>query len=226
MSVLPKTRIKRLEFFEARYDLWIANATALGISSASANSLKTKTNDDRDAFNAAQIARDAAKSATLNWYIANDDTVTLGRDLIRTIKNYAESTNNPTVYTLAAIDPPAPPTPVPAPTTPTDMNGSVSPSGVVTITWRAERSGPTSGIFFMVERQRASGPWAVIGAAVEKSFIDPEANITESAVAYRVRAMRGETTSDYTTPVVFNFVPGGGFVMSTAPSTETMKMAA
>lgn len=232
MSVLPQTRAKRLEFFEARVGQWTDNAAAIGISAAQAASIKSRTMDDREAYTNAQMARDAAKAATLTWYTSNDSMVNLGRDLIRTIKAYAETTNNPNVYALANIDPPAPPQPVPAPETPTAVVGSVSPDGIVTLKWRATRSGSSSGIFFVVERKRGEGEYQVVSAVVEKMFMDPQANVTQSQVQYRIKAVRGEEMSEYTTPVVFNFVSGGGgagrFVVSggDAGGTAEYKMAA
>lgn len=227
MSVLPESREKRLQYFEARWNLWLTNASSLGVSAAQINGLKSLVMDDREAFEAAQLARANAKSATSTWYNSNNAMVSMGRDLIKTIKAFAETSGNPNVYNLANIDAPLPPTPIPAPTTPTSMNGFVSADGVVTLTWKADKSGPSSGIFFSIERKRGSGNYIPMGATMSKSFVDGDAGITTAPVQYRVRAIRGDKMSEYTLPVIFNFVSGSGFVVSgNADAGPEMKMAA
>jgi hypothetical protein len=172
------------------------------------------------------VARDAAKAATLNFYNLNNSMVDLGRGLIGTIKSYAEATDDPNVYVLANVNPPSPPTPVPAPTTPTEFTGAVSPDGVVTLSWRAERSGPSSGTFFLMEKKRmAEAEYSVLGATMELSHMDPEADVTNGPVQYRVKAVRGVKSSDWSQPIVFNFGVGGsglaaGFVGAAVPMTQ------
>lgn len=224
MSELPQSRQGRLEYFEARASLWLGNATNIGITSTQASALKAAAGVNRSDFDSMQIARDAAKAATNTFYTTNNTLVNLGRDLIRTIKAYAETTNNPMVYSLSNIDPPAPPEPVPAPLTPTDFTGYVTPDGVVTLSWKATPSGPTSGVFFIVERKRAgSTEYSILTATMEKACMDPSAHVEQSQIQYRVKAVRGETESDWTTPVSFNFAGGGGFA-SIQPTV--VKMAA
>lgn len=223
MSVLPSTRQGRLDYFNARSALWTTNFASIGISSAQATALKTAVSTNLADAAAMAVAHDAAKSATNTFYTSNNAMVSLGRDLIKTIKAYAATTNNPMVYSLSNIDPPAPPSPVPAPDVPTDLVGSVTPDGVVTLSWKATPSGASSGIFFVIERKHAADTdYNVVSATVEKSFMDPGANIPAGMVQYRIKAVRGSDASDWTTPVVFNFGGGGGF----AVASPELKMAA
>lgn len=213
MSELPSTRLQRLQYFEAHYGLWQTNAANVGITAAAALSVKNATTACRAGYDAMIVARNASKAATLNFYNLNNTLVDLGRGVISTIKSFAESTNNPNVYVLADINPPAPPTPVPAPSTPLEFTGSVSPDGVVTLTWRPESSGPSSGVFFLLERKKMAPPeanYSVLGATMERSYIDPDADIGSGPVQYRMRAVRGNLTSAWTQPIVFNFGGGGG----------------
>lgn len=210
MSELPRTRLDRLQYFEAHYDQWLTNAAAIGITAGAATAVKNATTACRAGFDAMMVARDAARAATQNFYNLNNTMTGLGRGVISTIKAFAESTGDPNVYVLANINPPAPPTPVPAPATPTEFTGSVSPDGVVTLRWRAEASGPSNGVFFLLERKRGgAGAYAVLGATMERTYEDPEADVVNGPVQYRVRAVRGALSSAWAMPIVFNFVGGG-----------------
>ncbi len=217
MSELPRTRQERLEYFEARTLLWNANALTIGLSAAQATAIKNAAIANRADFNAMEIARGASKAATNTFYTTNNTMYDLGRDLIRTIKSFAETTNNPLVYSLANIAPPTPPTPVPAPDVPTDFAGVLSPIGVATLSWKATKSGASSGIFFVVERQRAGeAAFSTLGASAEKSFIDPDPRAASGSVYYRVKAVRGVDESVWCQPVVFNI--GGGSGVNAAPT--------
>lgn len=209
MGVLPTTRSGQLEWFEARINGWILRAPEIGITTAQANSLKALVMAARTASTAADTARAAAKAATETFYNAVTAMRTPGRAYIATIKAFAEATENPNVYALAQIDPPAPPTPVPAPDMPTDFTGSVSPTGVVTLTWSATRSGVSSGVFFIVARQREGEPnFTVISGTPILTFIDPEPKVCDGTVMYQVRARRGDLFSAWTTPLSFSLNSG------------------
>ena len=216
-----------MEYFESRISLWLGNAESIGITDEQATALKTAAELNRAQFNAMDVARNSAKAATNTFYASNNTLTDLGRNLIKTIKAYAQTTNDPMVYSLANIDPPAPPTPVPAPSVPADTTGSVTPDGVVTLSWRADRSGASSGIFFIIERKRAGeADYSVLSATVEKSFMDPNARVNLGLVQYRIKAVRGTESSDWATPVVFNFGAGGGSLVFNAGESVPVKLAA
>jgi hypothetical protein len=215
MSELPRTRLARLEYFEARSTLWTANAAAIGLTPAQVTAIKNAAVANRTDFNAAEVARNASKAATTQYYNSGNTMFDLGRDLIKTIKAFAETTNNPNVYALANINPPAPPAPVPAPDAPTDLAGTLDNFGVATLTWKATRSGPSSGIFFVVERQRAGeAAFVTLGATSEKSFIDPDPRAASGNVSYRVKAVRGADESAWAQPIFFAIGGGGGGAVS------------
>jgi hypothetical protein len=225
MGNLPTSRIGQLEWFESRISDWTTNATLIGLTSGQVTSLAGTISDARAAYDAAQVARNASKDATGNWHIASNKMRDPGRAYIAAIKAYAETTNNPSVYTLASIDPPAPPTPASAPAVPTSVTGSVSPTGVVTVSWEATPSGPSSGIIFMVQRKRqGEAGWTVIGATQEKAFLDPSANVAAGNVSYQLRAQRGALHSGWTTPITFDIDNSGGF--SVAFEGQNAKAAA
>lgn len=216
------SRRQKLEWLEARVTQWLANATSIGISSAQATAMKGAALSCRTEFNDAEAARAAAKNATVEFYTASNSMNSLARDLIATIKAFAETTNNPNVYALASIDPPSPPTPIPAPDVPTDFTGSVSPGGTVTLTWKAQPSGASSGVFFLVERKRAGEPaWVPMGGTAEKSFLDPNPLLSTGIVQYRVRAARADQASDWSPFLSFDLAGSGGAVVGVLNFSDT-----
>lgn len=221
MPVLPETKLGQLEFFESHKDAWSDHAPAIGLQTSAVSSFKPLITSTRDAYNAMQIARDASKAATQAYYNAHSDMLGTGRAFIAAIKAFAETSRNANVYVLANIDPPAPPSPTPAPDVPTDLVGTISPSGGVTLTWNATRSGATRGIFFLVERQRASETaWTPLGGVMEKAFLDPSPMLGDGPVQYRVRAGRNEASSAWTVPISFN-IPCGPGLTATSDSNTT-----
>lgn len=214
---LPTGRQAALEWFEARIATWTTNAVNIGLTATQMTAFATLITKNRDDFNAQQTAHAAAKAATQKFHNSATLLRNPGTGYIAAIKAYAESTGNTNVYNLGMVDPPAPPTPVPAPSEPFDVSGEVSPTGQVTISWKAKVSGPSSGIFFMLQRQRAGETgYSLLGGTQEKAFIDPSPHVTAGPVSYQVRAQRGTDISGWTVPIVFDLAGGDGLASGTA----------
>jgi hypothetical protein len=224
MTELPATRRGRMEYFEARVDRWASSSAGIGLSVQQTGAMDLATEGCRAAFDAMMVARDAARSATRNFYNRNNTMVALGRGLITTIKAYAETTGGPGVYPLAGVAPPPRPARAPAPEAPTNFVGAVSPEGAVALSWEARASGPNAGVFFLIEKRRgAEGEYAVLGATMERRYADPAADLRRGPVQYRVRAVRGTDESAWSQPIVFNIGRGKG---SGGSGAEEMKLAA
>jgi len=222
MSNFSGTKRERLQWIEARIDQWQQNQAQIGISVQQITNLKTLVGSASATFTAAEFARAAAKNATRDFYEAFNDMSGPTRDLIATIKAFAETTNNPNVFSLSSIEPPAPPTPATAPTNPFDVSGSVSPTGNATITWDADRSGASTGIFFMVERKRGNeATFSIIGGTAEKAFLDVDPRFATGTVQYRVKAQRGSLSSNWSVPIAFSITGGGGFTVSQVSGGES-----
>jgi len=179
----------------------------------------------REAFNDAVSAREQAKAATQKYYNAVADMDGPGRDYIATIKAFAETTGNPNVYVLAQVPPPAAPSPVPGPTTPTDLRGSIDASGILTLAWEAERSGPSSGVVFLVSRKApGESAFTFIGATFEKVYVDATFVACEGPFAYRIQAQRGGQSSGFAGPLEINLGNGStltaGFVGGMGSAAE------
>lgn len=216
MPILPDSKLAQIEFFEAHIAVWTANAAAIGITVPNVTVLSSNTIAARTAYNAAQVARQASKAATTTFNNAHAPMRDLGGDLIAMIKAFAETTNNPAVYAVAQIPPPAPPQPAPPPAQPTDLAATLDTFGVLTLTWKSVPKGPTSGIFFFVERKVGTGAWTPLGGTQDASFIDPVGLTVTNVIQYRVKARRGDESSAWSDQLAVDFTGGqdsiAGFV--------------
>lgn len=223
MAILPGTRKSDLEFFEQHIAAWQLTPTAIGLTAAQLTAFATQITVARKGFNDAELARNASKAATTSWYGVNDPMVATGRDLIRTIKAYAEAAANPNaIYAIAQIPPPADPTPGQAPATPTNLNATISTAGELTLRWDATPAGAASGIFFLVARKNAGeGAFTTLAGTAEKMFTDSGFVGTNGVVEYRIQAVRGNLVSDWTDMIAIDLGGGTGFV-----AEQGLKMAA
>ncbi|MBY0310481.1 MAG: hypothetical protein K2W85_00270 [Phycisphaerales bacterium] len=210
MPVVPSTRIEKVEFYEAHNPTWATNAANIGVTPAQVTNLTSLTKAARDAFNAQKTAQDAAKAATQRFYNTVRDMQSLGGDLIKNIKAYADTTNNPNVYVLANVPEPAAPTPAGPPVAPTDLSAVMNSDGTMRLTWKgsiAQRQ------FFSIWRQLPSQSMPLqIGAVAAKDFTDVTVPRGLTQVVYSVRAHRDSAVSTPTDNLVvyFGAIPGGG----------------
>lgn len=189
MGVSPSSRVDQLTFFEVHNDPWSTHAVAIGTTVAAVNNLKGLTATARQKYTDAMAARDAAKAATQAFYDACDAMRGSGADIIATIKAYAETTNNPGVYTLAQIPAPAGASSSGPPEIPADLVADPNADGSVTLKWKGSTGNQT---FFSVWRKSntPNAQFTQIGAVAAKSFIDVSAPAGVPGVTYAVRAHR------------------------------------
>jgi hypothetical protein len=236
MGIVPSSRLGKIEFYENHIEPWSSNAALIGITELAVGELDSATSAARAAYNAHLAAQQAAKVATQNFY----EKVRLmhnapgrGADLIAAIKNYAQSTNNPDVYTLAQIPPPSGPGKVPPPALPTDFRVEIGQSGNLILRWKANNPAGSNGTVYLVERRlNNSGPFAFIGAAGgDKTFDDTTLPSGVSQIEYRVRGQRSGISGPAAIWTVRVGGGGGSFVITEQfPGTDEgesgVKMAA
>lgn len=204
MSVVPPTRLQQLEFYEAHVPVWQTNATEIGLTTAQVTALGALVTAARTAYNAQQPARNASKAATTSFYEAIDTAHASGAELIATIKAFAGTSNDPTVYTTAQIPPPAAPTPAPPPEQPTNLNATLNTDGSITLRWKGTVA---QSAFFSVWRATAPGTGgqfttpALIGTVADKAFIDGNVPVAVQA-QYTIRAHRGTAVSVPSDPTI------------------------
>jgi hypothetical protein len=211
MSVVPDTLAEKISFFENHLTVWASNAAAIGIDAAQATQIAGLTVQARNLYNAAQTARDAARAATQAQNDAVAAMASYGGDLIKTIRAFAETNEDPGVYATAQIPAPKPRTPLgPAPT-PENLAATLTNAGTISLSWQTETAGRMG---FVVERRtgapgQAFGGWSLIGTSSTKNFIDETLPTGLESAQYRVFAERPGGRSQPTEPIVVLFGTGG-----------------
>lgn len=128
--------------------------------------------------------------------------------MIKIIKAFASSTDDPNVFTLAQIPAPTAPTPLPPPEIPADLQSALLNSGFVELTWRGSVS---PGGNFTVWRSIAPTPGSGAGAFIQigmtgaKIFVDDTLPAGTPAATYFVKAHRGNLASDDSEPIFVRF---------------------
>lgn len=232
MGIVPESRLGKIEFYEAHAlagGPWAVNAAAIGLAPAAVTALGTLTSQARAAFNAAEIARQAAKTATQNFYDkvrAMHNGAGAGQDLIDTIKTWAETKNDPNVYTLAQIPPPATPGVTPPPGTPFEFTVGLLQNGALELKWKCNNPSGTQGTIYEVKRKIGSGPFNFVGATGVRTFTDETLPSGSAPVTYQITAVRSTSRGN---PAQFtvNFGIGGpGLTIASITEGGPMKMAA
>lgn len=229
MGVVPDSRLGKIEFYEAHIAPWTSNAAAIGLTPASVTSLGTLTTQARAAFNAAEAARQAARAATQNFYDkvrAMHSGPGAGQDMIDTIRNHAETKDDPNVYVLAQIPPPAVPGTTPPPGTPFEFTVGLLQNGALELKWKCNNPSGTQGTIYEVKRQIGGGALNFVGATGVKSFIDDTLPSGSAPVTYQITAVRSTARGN---PAQFtvNFGIGGpGLTIASITEGGPMKMAA
>lgn len=234
MGIMPPDRLKQIEFCESHLTPWNTNAAAIGLTAGDVSNLATLTTAARAAYTAAVAARQASKTATLAYYDAvgqmRDDASTL----VRMIKTFADSEDNPNVYVLAQIPPPAAPTPSAPPGKPGEFTVVLDTDGSVRLRFKSADSAGSTGGLMVVQRRSAGDPesaFAVIGSVPGAGgrrfteFVDSTltAAAGQAGVVYRVVPQRGGTFGSASDSITVRFGSGGG---PGVVSGGTLKMAA
>lgn len=208
MSIVPSSRIGKVEFYESHITAWTTSAAAIGLQPSAVATLESATKAAREAFTAAEIAREAAKSATQLFYTRvreMHNAPGMGSDMLDTIKTFALTTNNPDVYTLAQIPPPATPGTTPPPGTPFDFTVGLLQTGAIELKWKCNNPSGIGGTIYEVQRSINGGPATFVGSSGVKSFID--STISGGPATYTVTAVRSTARGN---PAVFTVYLGVG----------------
>lgn len=167
MPIIPTDREQAIQFCEQHIQPWTTNAVALGITAANVAALNTAAQAARAKLNAAKVSRQVSRAATEDYYAHVAAMRTQAADLVATIKLRAETNDDPNIYTLAQIPPPAAPQPLPAPGTPQNVTFVLTSGGALAIRFTAQNAAASTGAMFNVSRRLgndASMPFSPIGA--------------------------------------------------------------
>lgn len=231
MGIVPDNRLGKIEFYEAHISPWTTNAVAIGLTAGSVTALGTLTTNARKAFDAAEAARQAAKTATQAYYDAvraMHSGPGAGADMIELIKNKAQTTNNPSVYTLAQIPPPATPGTTPPPGLPFDFTVGLLQNGALELKWKCNNPSGTQGTVYEVKRRTGTtGAFGYVGSTGVKTFTDDTVAAGSPSVTYQVTAIRSTQRGNPGQFTVSFGVGGPGLtIASVVEGSGNMKMAA
>lgn len=234
MSVIPPNQQAAIQFCESHTPVWTTAPTTIGLTAAQVTALDTLTKAARNAFTAAQNARQASKAATTTLDAAVRSMRLQAADLVRVVKGFAELQVNPApVYAAAQIPAPAAPTPLPAPGKPNKVGVNLEADGSITLSWESINAGASTGAFFTISRKLpGQAAFASIGGAPggtresrRASFTDATvpASAASAGVQYIITGQRGTNAGESSDAVIVQFgVDGVGATVQGG----SLKMAA
>ncbi len=232
MGIVPTKKLERLQFYEAHVAPWTANAAAINLTPAMITAFTPKVTAARAAFTAQQAAIQAAKAATEAFNNAMNtlhDSSGGGAELIRVIKNWAESKNDPNVYVLAQIPAPAVPQPAAAPGTPTNFVVGLLENGSVVLKWKSVNPPGIGGTVYEVKRQTGgAGPFVYVGSTGLREFVDdtvPASGGGGVGVVYQITGVRTTVRGESAFYTVRFGIGGGGLTIESV-TQETARLAA
>ena len=212
-SNLPGSDTPALEWLEARIAGWVADPTAIGLTSAPVLDLATDIVNARAAFTSVQTVRGEAKNATQNYKDKATSMRHNAAPLIANIKNFADNAPIPQViYDAANVSPKDPPSPAPAPSMPINIKRVIQPDGAVTLKWDAV--GPVGTIYNVTRKLAGETSFTFVGQGdgSDKSFADSTVTPGTTTATYLIQGVRGDKTGLLSNPIVvfFGTADGGG----------------
>jgi hypothetical protein len=221
MSYIPRKRGEQVVFFENHIEAWTTNVAALGLTPALVNALDTKTLTARAALKEAEIKRQEARAALQNFHNACDAMRSDGAEAIRLIKNKFLATQDPNIWVLAQLPPPAQPGPMPPPGMPFDFRATLETDGSISFRWKANNPQGSSGIVWTVRRKLAGeANYSIAGATGLRKFNDATLPAGTPSVQYIVSGQRGQSIGPNSSPFVVQFGVGGGGLTIAAQFTD------
>ncbi len=208
MRTIPRTILKKIEFFEFHIDQWAANAEALGLTDEAVALLGERLAAARAAYDTAWALRQQAKSATTTQTSAVESLTELGSALVATIRAKAKLTGDDAmVYAAAELSPAKTPAPLPPPAVAESLQSTLLNSGALRIDWEGTTANGTC--YTVWRRLGAAAPPTLLGAVCTRSFVDDTLPAVTPEATYFVRAHRGELTSDDSMHIAVRFGVAG-----------------
>jgi hypothetical protein len=206
-KVLPDSRTQMIQWFADRVAGWAADPVSIGLTALQVSDLAAFLAAAQTGSSDATAARIASRDATVVFHEGSDQLRGFGADLIKTIKAFAETTNDANVYAAASVPPPSPPSPTAPPDVPTELTAQINGFGSISIAWKGSRA---DGTQFVLQRQLTPvdappAAWSFAGASTTNDYTDATVPTGFASVSYRVYAQSPAGTSDASTPVVLAF---------------------
>lgn len=204
MAIMPEKISERLEWGEVHAPVFTSNAPQIGLSEPQSDDFATAVTAFRAKYDAALAARSASQAATTEMRAAMQTFLEEASECLATIKAFAENSEDPmNVYAKAEIPPPAQPSPLGPPATPTNVSGQINNIGNVELKWTASKQG---GVFFSIWRKLYGTPdWVLQATVGEKKWTDETIAAGTILAQYYVVAHRGPYESEPSEPIVVVF---------------------
>ncbi len=226
MATYPLTpRLDFLQWCKTHTDVFTNAGPSIGLSTQQAAAFSAAYDAARAAVDDQDAAKEAAKAATqqaLEKVRLLQESAAL---TVATIRLFAESTDNPTVYNVAQINPPQPPTAIPAPNAATDLSATLDANtGNITLRWKATQpEGAVGTTYSIFRRAQGQADFVILGSSGKKSFVDQTFFAGPDGVEYKVQAVRSGILGPMsaTLAVSFGRVSGAGGEGFTIESTTS-----
>jgi hypothetical protein len=194
MSVVPRPIGEKLSFFEQHLPVWTKDPASIGLNSDQVAELSVLVSQAREKVDEVNDLRSRSRAATNSQSVAVGAMAELGGDLIKTIRAFAETNNDPNVFGAAQIPLPAPPTPAGPPDQPKILKAQLlSPFGL-RITWEGSAA---RGTYFNVWRKLGGErSFSFVGTAKTRRLDDLTIPDGSASVSYFVAAHRAALTTN------------------------------
>jgi hypothetical protein len=162
------------------------------------------------------------------YHVSLGSMSTVGANLVKTIRAFAEGTGNDDVYAKAMIPAPAKKTPQPAPGTAKNLTGSINNVGDVELTWNASVIQTTFTVLRRLTKldgTPATSDWVWVGNTHTKAFTDSTVPAGYASASYRVYAERNGKQSPASSTVEMYFgstQPSNGEVAGSIGTDDAM----
>lgn len=230
--IVPRSNQDMINFFKAHLPAWTANAGAINLSIDNITQINDLIGVAEDEFESAELIRTQSLTQTQTMNLALQNLRSYGSDLVKSIRTYAETQNDPSIYDLAQLPAPATPEELKATPAPTGVISSLNPDGTISLSWKVPSKGAFAGkTFFIIERKltgsftgAADSDWVSYATSNDRAHTDETVPGGWSTVSYRIRTNRNGFLSKSSTVAEVNF--GNSGANATSAGGETIAEAA
>jgi hypothetical protein len=195
MKYRKKKLRDQVDYYRSRVtNFWGPHAVALGFSQPMLDAISADLAEAETTFEEALQARERAKTATLAMHQAFERLNRRGGAMVAMIRARARAEENPELYVLGAVPPPAQPTPAGVPAVPASLAGYVDNDGHVQLEW--DGSLAFSTFFTIWRRLPGEDDWNNLGAVRSRRFTDTTCEAGTPTAHYKVHAVRSAGTSE------------------------------
>lgn len=226
MSVIPETKVGKIDFCLRRVQPWTQNAVEMGSSAQAVADWSDQVLAVQSAYKAQQSAQLAARDATLHLNITLESLMDATASIIKQVRARADLAGDG-VYALASLPVPAAPSPAPAPGKPDELSVQLDATGALILTWKCDNPAGTRGTMYEVRRQidaAAAGEFTYLGSTGSRKFIDATLPAGTAQVTYQIQAVRS-TLAGPVARFIVNFGTGAAGQPAASAPGESRRAA-